>query len=136
MSPTTASVLIVDDDADLRRLLGAALDTEGFRIIEAGDAELALYEFGAHAVDIVLIDLRLPGMSGLELARELRRRGDVPLMALTARTTEADVRAAFDAGVDDFIAKPVGIKELSARLAALLRRQTDETPGPLVDPGG
>jgi DNA-binding response OmpR family regulator len=126
-SPT--GLLIVDDDADLRRMLRAGLEPEGFAVLEAGDAEIALYEFATHAVDAVVVDLRLPGMTGIELARELRRRSDVPLLAVTAQTSEADVLACFDAGVDDVLAKPIGIKELGARISALLRRHTGDLAG-------
>jgi DNA-binding response OmpR family regulator len=120
------NVLIVDDDSGLRSMLRADLEPDGFRVFEANDAELALYEFGSNVIDVVLIDIRLPGMSGIELSKEIRRRGETPIVAISAQTSTADIVACFVAGADDYIAKPFAMKELRRRLGALLPRGRSE----------
>jgi DNA-binding response OmpR family regulator len=124
------TLLIVDDDADLRKMLRTALESEGFRILEAGDAERGLYEYASHAVDVVTVDIRLPGMSGLEFCREIRRRGDVPILAMTALGSATDMGAAFDAGVDDYLVKPFGLKQLRSRLWTLVGRHAQNRVEP------
>lgn len=116
------TLLIVDDDDDLRTMLRIALEDHRYRVVDAEDAERALYELAHHAVDAVLVDIRLPGMNGLELCREIRRRSRVPVVAVTAQADSEDVVAVLDAGADDYVAKPVNIPELVARLRSVLRR--------------
>ncbi len=85
-------LLLVDDDPELRSMLGMALSDEGYRVLGAGNAEAALYELSQHAVDLVLIDIRLPGMNGVELCREIRRRAKTPIVAVTAETGNGGAR--------------------------------------------
>jgi DNA-binding response OmpR family regulator len=112
----------VEDD---RRILDAvclALEDEGYEVTGAGSAEEALERFDSGSFDLVLLDLMLPGMSGFDACRELRRRSDVPVVMLTARADTHDVVAGLECGADDYVTKPFEVKELAARLRALLRR--------------
>lgn len=130
------TLLIVDDDDDLRTMLRIALEDERYRVVDAEDAERALYELSRHAVDAVLVDIRLPGMNGLELCREIRRRSRVPVVAVTAQAESEDMVAVLDAGADDYVAKPIKIPELVARLRSVLRRaRGDLAPGTRVRAG-
>lgn len=118
------TLLAVDDDTAFLSLLAVALRDEGHTVLEATDAENALYLLTGHPVDALLVDVRLPGMSGLELMREVSRRGPTPMIAVTANSESDDVIAALEAGADDFVAKPIAPKELAARIRAVLRRAT------------
>ena len=113
-------VLLVEDDARIRQALRMALEDEGFEVDEAESGEDAL-EHAAPA-DIVLLDLLLPGVDGFEVCRALRRTSDVPIIMVTARSDTYDVVAGLAAGADDYVTKPFEVKELVARLRALLRR--------------
>ncbi|MGH2717558.1 MAG: response regulator transcription factor [Actinomycetota bacterium] len=124
------TLLLVDDDADLRLVLGVALSDYGYRVVASGDAESALYEFSAHAVDAVLVDIRLPGMSGLELCREIRRRGTTPLVAMTGLGLGDDIDAGFEAGADDYVIKPVRATDLAQRIEATLTRHRSRAATP------
>jgi DNA-binding response OmpR family regulator len=115
-------LLIVEDDDRIRAALRLALEDEGYVVVEASSGEAALECFGAARPDVVLVDLMLPGMSGFELTRAIRRDSDVPVIVVTARTDTHDVVAGLEAGADDYVTKPVEPKELSARIRALLRR--------------
>ncbi|HET9258991.1 MAG TPA: response regulator transcription factor [Acidimicrobiia bacterium] len=127
---TRETVLIVEDDRRLRDALTLALTDEGFAVTGVGDAEKGMVSFADGAPDIVLVDLMLPGSSGLELTRELRRVSDVPVIIVTARDDSHDVVAGLEAGADDYVTKPFVMKELAARMRALLRRtrRTVESP--------
>lgn len=99
-----------------------ALEEEGYEVIEAEDAERALVLFQVQPIDIALVDLMLPGMSGFDLCRAMRKTSDVPIVIVTARADTHDVVAGLEAGADDYLTKPFVPKELTARLRALLRR--------------
>jgi DNA-binding response OmpR family regulator len=131
MPPT---VLVVEDDARIRVALGMALEEEGHQVVEAGSAEEALDLFRRDPADVVLVDVVLPGMSGLDLCRELRKTSDAPIVMVTARTDTHDVVAGLEAGADDYVTKPFVVKELAARIRSALRRarRPDAAPGRLV----
>ena len=116
-------VLIVDDDRAVRDALRRALMLSGYDIVVAGDGHEAMAQVAATVPDAVLLDVGLPGMSGLEVCRALRKAGNrVPILMLTARETIADRIAGLDAGADDYLPKPFDLGELEARARALMRR--------------
>ncbi len=117
-----ASLLAVEDDRRILDALCLALEDEGYAVTGVGSAEEALERFGSEAFDVVLLDLMLPGMSGFDVCREIRRSSDVPVVMLTARSDTHDVVAGLECGADDYVTKPFEVKELAARLRALLRR--------------
>ncbi len=121
-------VLLVDDEANLRHALGYALRQEGYEVVAAADGETALGLFRTAKPDAVILDVMLPGLDGLEVARRLRRDSDVPIVMLTARDQEIDRIVALEIGADDHIGKPFSTRELIARLRALLRRSQRPAP--------
>ncbi len=112
-------VLLVDDDVRFAAALETALRQRGYEVVQAPTAADAL---GAAPVDIVLLDLGLPDRDGIEVCRELRRRGDVPIIAVTARGEERERVLGLRSGADDYVVKPFGVAELQARMEAVLRR--------------
>ena len=120
---TSAKVLIVDDAQQVRRVLRTALSAEGYTIFEAGTGEEALNLFRTSPPDVILLDVNMPGMTGLETCHEIRRHSDVPILMLTVRHAERDKVMALDEGADDYVVKPFGMQELLARLRAALRRR-------------
>lgn len=118
----TLSVLLVEDDEHIRQALGLALDDEGFTVTDAVSGEEALALLEASTFDVVLLDLMLPGVDGLEVCRTLRSQGDLPIIMVTARTDASDVIAGLEAGADDYVTKPLMASVLAARIRALLRR--------------
>ncbi len=118
----THRILLVDDDERIRTTLHLALEDEGYVVDEAGTGEDALAVFSQRPADIVLIDVMLPGITGFDTCRTLRRTSDVPVIMVTARSDTHDVVAGLEAGADDYVTKPVVAKELAARIRALLRR--------------
>ena len=121
-------VLIVEDDARLAELLARSLREAAYAVDVAGDAERGRYQAAVSDYDAMILDVGLPGMSGLELCRELRARGSrVPVLMLTARDAVRDRVAGLDSGADDYLTKPFELEELFARLRALLRRAPEMT---------
>jgi len=116
------SVLIVEDEAALAEPLAFLLKKEGFEVRVAGDGPTALAEFEAHDIDIVLLDLMLPGMSGTEVCKNIRLRSNVPVIMVTARDSEIDKVVGLEIGADDYVTKPYSSRELIARIRAVLRR--------------
>ena len=115
-------ILLIEDDDRIRETTRLVLEDESYEVHEAPDAETGLEAFDATKPDCVLLDIMLPGADGFDACRELRRRGDVPIIMVTARTDKFDVVAGLEAGADDYVTKPFEPKELSARIRALLRR--------------
>jgi DNA-binding response OmpR family regulator len=115
-------LLLVEDDERIRSSLRMALEDDGYEVYEADSGESALTQFADAAVDIVVLDLMLPGMDGFECCRQLRRSSDVPIIIVSARDDTSDVVAGLEAGADDYVTKPFAVKELAARLRALRRR--------------
>jgi DNA-binding response OmpR family regulator len=116
------TVLVVDDEPEIVRLVRDYLERAGFAVAVAADGAQALTTARRSRPDIVVLDLGLPGLDGLDVARELRRGGEVPIIMLTARTEEADRVAGLELGADDYVAKPFSPRELVARVRAVLRR--------------
>jgi len=131
---TSRSAMVVEDDDAIRLVLRTNLEDEGYRVVEAVTAEQALVEMIDERVDVVLVDLRLPGIQGLDLIRSLRATSQVPIIIVTAQTDSHDVVAGLEAGADDYVTKPFVSKELMARIRTLLRRAsvTDDEPQQLV----
>ncbi len=122
MGRMATKILIIEDDDRIRETTGLLLEEEGYRVVGTESAEAGLADFEEEPADCVLVDLMLPGMDGFDCCRELRKRSDVPIIMLTARTDPFDVVAGLEAGADDYVTKPFHAKELSARVRALLRR--------------
>jgi two-component system, OmpR family, KDP operon response regulator KdpE len=121
---STANILVVDDEPQIRRVLRSTLTTQGYVITDAKTGEEALETLRRERPDLVLLDMNMPGMGGIETCREIRRASDAPIIMLTVRNAERDKVAALDAGADDYVVKPFGIEELLARIRSALRRYT------------
>ena len=131
MNPAT--ILVVDDEPQIRRVLRSTLSSQGYVIIEAKDGEEGIEVARKTKPDLVLLDVNMPGMGGIEACREIRRGSSAPIIMLTVRNAERDKVLALDAGADDYVVKPFGIEELLARIRASLRRHAQgETPQPFV----
>jgi two-component system response regulator MtrA len=124
--------LVVDDDPALAEMLGIVLRNEGFQPVFVADGEQALTAFHDHRPDIVLLDLMLPGMSGIDVCRAIRAESGVPIVMLTAKTDTVDVVLGLESGADDYVVKPFKPKELVARMRARLRRGAEAPPEQLV----
>lgn len=133
------TILVVEDETLVRETLAEALESEGFRVRSAGDGAEALEAFRAEPPDLVLLDLMLPGLSGIEVCRIMRAESGVPIVMLTARDSELDKVVGLELGADDYVTKPFSLRELTARIRALLRRVDragrDERPPRIVDLG-
>lgn len=115
------AVLIIEDEPQLRGVLRTLLELEQFRVIEAENAQRGLTEARGHKPDLVIVDLGLPDRDGMEIIRDIRTWSRMPIIVLSARTGEADKVAALEAGADDYVTKPFGARELSARVQVALR---------------
>ena len=118
----TSLILFIEDDERIRRVLAASLAKEGYLVEEAASGEQGLEAVARRAPDVVLVDVRLPGIDGFEVTRRLRQTSDVPILVVTACGDSHDVVAGLEAGADDYVVKPVVAKELGARIRAALRR--------------
>jgi two-component system KDP operon response regulator KdpE len=117
-----AKILVVDDEPQIRRMMRATLTSSGHQVDEARTGEEALEKFREFLPDLVLLDLNMPGMGGVEACKSIRAGSDVPIIILTVRNTEKEKVEALDAGADDYVSKPFGMQELLARIRAALRR--------------
>lgn len=122
-------VVVVEDEKQIRRFVRSTLEGEGCRVFEAETGRKGLVEAGTRRPDLVVLDLGLPDIDGVEFIRDLRSWSDAPIIVLSARSTEGDKVAALDAGADDYLAKPFGVAELVARVRALLRRRARGAEG-------
>jgi DNA-binding response OmpR family regulator len=118
----TRSVLVVDDEPTLRETLAEALEQDGLRVVTAADGREALERFRAEPPDLVLLDLMLPQISGIEVCRIMRRESAVPIVMLTAKDSEIDKVVGLELGADDYVTKPFSLRELMARIRSQLRR--------------
>jgi DNA-binding response OmpR family regulator len=135
------TILVVEDETTLRETLADALEVEGFRVVAAGDGREALARFRADKPDLVLLDLMLPELSGIEVCRIIRAESGVPIVMLTAKDSELDKVVGLELGADDYVTKPFSLRELSARIRALFRRSEqlaaagDASGPPMIDLG-
>lgn len=128
----SAKIFVVDDEPQLRRVMKVALTDLGYTITEAKTGEEALERLHEYDPDLILLDINMPGMGGMEACRALRRVTNVPIVILSVRNSEQDKVAALDAGADDYVTKPFGIQELLARIRAALRRSPTQDQGPQI----
>src|SRR5574341_565232 len=120
--PTTSTILLVDDEESIQTLLAYPLERDGYNVVQARDGEEALRRFGEEPVDLVVLDVMLPRLDGLEVCKRLRGQSNVPIIMLTARGEELDKVLGLELGADDYITKPFSIREFRSRVRALLRR--------------
>jgi DNA-binding response OmpR family regulator len=128
-----ATILLVDDEDSVQKLLTYPLERDGFRVVHALDGEEALARFAEEDVDLVVLDLMLPKLDGLEVCKRLRSESSVPIIMLTARDDELDKVLGLELGADDYITKPFSIREFRSRVKALLRRAAAPRPGERSD---
>jgi len=129
MSKRGASILVVDDEREIVRALRRSLSAHGFTVLTASSGEEAVEMVSQHRPDLVLLDLLLPGMSGLEVCRRVRMTSNVPIIVLSVKDAERDKVEALDLGADDYVAKPFGIGEVLARVRVALRRVAQAPSG-------
>jgi DNA-binding response OmpR family regulator len=132
-----ATIMLVDDEDAIQKLLAYPLEREGYRVVQARDGEEALRRFAEQPVDLVVLDVMLPRMDGLEVCRRLRTDSAVPLIMLTARDDEVDKVLGLELGADDYITKPFSIREFRSRIRAVLRRagQREEPAAGIIEVG-
>jgi two-component system, OmpR family, response regulator len=124
----SSTILLVDDEESVQKLLAYPLEREGFRVVPARDGEEALKRFAEQPVDLVVLDVMLPKLDGLEVCKRLRAQSSVPIIMLTARDDEFDKVLGLELGADDYITKPFSIREFRSRVRALLRRVSAPRP--------
>ena len=136
-------VLLVEDDPSIREVASLGLEQAGFRVTATGDGRDALLRFKQGPFDLVVLDVMLPSLDGLEVCREIRRESQIPIVMLSARSELHDVVVGLELGADDYVTKPFELPELVARIKAVLRRSTDGPPegaisvaGLEIDPAG
>mgnify|MGYP001765397253 CR=1 FL=1 len=122
MRPMPRTILIVDDDPHIRQLLAFALAKSGLATLEAADGEAALAAVADHAPDLVVLDINMPRMDGLEVCRRIRAQGELPILFLSSRDDEIDRVLGIELGADDYVVKPFSPREVAARVSAILRR--------------
>ncbi|HEY1523749.1 MAG TPA: response regulator transcription factor [Solirubrobacteraceae bacterium] len=122
MAEPTARILLVDDEQSIQTLLSYPLRRDGYEVVQATDGHQALERFAEQPFDLVVLDLMLPKLDGLEVCRRLRGRSSVPIIMLTARSEEIDKVVGLELGADDYITKPFSLREFSSRIKAALRR--------------
>jgi DNA-binding response OmpR family regulator len=134
------TILVVDDEPTLRETLVDALESDGYRVVSAADGREALLRFRAERPDLILLDLMLPELSGVEVCRIIRAESGVPIVMLTAKDSELDKVVGLELGADDYVTKPFSLRELSARVRAQFRRTDQavavEAAPAMVDLGG
>ena len=132
------TVLVIDDEAPIRRLLRLTLEPQGYRLYEAGNGQLGLQEAAARRPDVIILDLGLPDMEGVEVIRAVREWSAMPIIILSARSAEQSKIEALDAGADDYLTKPFGLGELLARTRVVLRhwfRMPEQNPSGVFTTG-
>jgi DNA-binding response OmpR family regulator len=127
--PNASTILLVDDEDSIQTLLTYPLERDGYRVVQARDGEEALSRFAEEQVDLVVLDVMLPKLDGLEVCKRLRGESAVPIIMLTARGDELDKVLGLELGADDYITKPFSIREFRSRVRALLRRAVTPYPG-------
>jgi DNA-binding response OmpR family regulator len=120
----SATILLVDDEESVQKLLTYPLERDGYRVVQARDGEEALQHFAEERIDLVVLDVMLPKLDGLEVCKRLRAESSVPVIMLTARDDEVDKVLGLELGADDYITKPFSIREFRSRVRAVLRRAT------------
>jgi two-component system, OmpR family, response regulator len=128
--PDSSTILLVDDEDAVQKLLAYPLEREGFRVLQARDGEEAIERFRSEEVDLVVLDVMIPKLDGLEVCKRLRAESTVPIIMLTARDDELDKVLGLELGADDYITKPFSIREFRSRVRALLRRAAAPRQGP------
>ncbi len=121
-------VMVVEDEQSLREPLVYLLEKEGYEVLEASDGARALEFFKTEPIDLILLDIMMPGMSGNEVCRVIRQTSNVPVIMLTAKDSEIDKVVGLEIGADDYVTKPYSTRELLARMKAVLRRNSEPTP--------
>ncbi len=129
MSKSGARILVVDDEIEILRALQRNLTAHGYEVFTAGSGEQALEEIAMHRPDLMLLDLGLPGISGLEVCKKVRAESSLPIIVLSVKDTERDKVAALDLGADDYVAKPFGMNEVLARIRVALRHSAQVQAG-------
>jgi len=125
-----AAILIVDDEAQIRRVMRTSLSSHGYTILEASTGEEAVEIVRQERPDLVLLDINMPGIGGIEACREIRESSNASIIMLTVRSTERDKVRALDAGADDYVVKPFSMEEVLARIRAVLRRSMEARSAP------
>lgn len=125
-------ILVIEDEARIVRLIRDYLEKEGYRVVDARDGEEGLTVFERQDPDLIILDLMLPKKDGLDVAREVRKKSQVPIIMLTAKTEEVDRVTGLELGADDYMTKPFSLRELTARIKAVLRRSKGDLGKPKV----